>query len=208
MTASFMAWCALALLVTVAPGPDTLLVLGHTLKSGPRAGLAAAAGIISGFFWYAGLAGFGFMAILVATPSLYLAVKIAGALYLAWIGAGMLANALWGAIRPKSEHAAPPSLGAPFRQGLFTNALNPKVALFYLAALPQFIPAGPEAPARAVQLIGVHYAMGALWLAGLVFAAARAGRAIRASPITRWLEGAIGALLMGLGVRLLLDRRT
>jgi threonine/homoserine/homoserine lactone efflux protein len=203
LDASFIAWLALAALVTIAPGPDTLLVLGHAMKSGVRAGLAVTAGTISGFFWYAGLAGFGFMSILAATPALYLAVKTAGALYLAWIGAGMLL----GAFRPKPEHAAPPKLGAPFRQGLFTNAFNPKIALFYLAALPQFVPAGPDAPGHAILLIGVHYAMGAAWLSGLVFAAARAGEAIRASPVTRWIEGAIGALLIGLGMRLIFDRR-
>jgi threonine/homoserine/homoserine lactone efflux protein len=204
MDAAFFAWCALALLVTLTPGPDTLLVIGHAMKSGARAGLAAAAGIISGFVWYAALAGFGFMAVLAATPSIYLAVKVAGALYLAWIGAGMLL----GAIRPKPEESVRvPKLGAPFRQGLFTNALNPKVALFYLAALPQFIPAGPDAPARAILLIAVHYATGAVWLSGVAIASARAGRAMRASPVVRWIEGAIGALLLGLGVRLLFDRR-
>lgn len=205
MDASFLAWIALAFLVTITPGPDTLLVVGHSMRSGVRAGLAATAGIISGGVWYAGLAAFGFMAVLAATPALYLVVKIAGAAYLAWVGAGMF----WGAIRPKLEQSPgkAPKLGAPYRQGLLTNTLNPKVALFYLAALPQFIPAGPEAPFRAVFLIGVHYAIGAAWLAGVAVASARAGRAMRASPVTRWIEGTIGALLMGLGARLLLERR-
>ncbi|MBL8551528.1 MAG: LysE family translocator [Hyphomonadaceae bacterium] len=212
MDASLLTWLALCLLVTITPGPDTLLVVGHAMRS-LRAGLAATAGIASGFVWYAGLAGFGFMAVLAAIPALYVGVKIAGAAYLAWIGVGMLVKALWGAIRPKPDDAdAPPTTfaalgGAPYRQGLLTNAFNPKIALFYLAALPQFVPAGPSAPAHAAALIGAHYLMGAVWLAGVAFAAARAGRAMKASPVMRWVEGAIGAMLLGLGVRLLLDRR-
>ncbi|MGE0046754.1 MAG: LysE family translocator [Hyphomonadaceae bacterium] len=200
--ASLLAWTTLAILVTVTPGPDTLLVVGHSLKSGARAGLSAAAGIIAGFFWYAALAYFGLMALLSATPWLYMAVKIAGALYLAFIGAQMI----FGAIRPSTEEKTIP-LGAPFRQGLLTNALNPKVALFYLAALPQFVPAGPDAPARAVLLIAIHYATGAVWLGGIAVAAARAGAGIRRSALYRWIEGIIGAALIGLAARLAFERR-
>lgn len=201
--AAILTWAGLALLVTVTPGPDTMLVIGHALKGGARAGLAAAGGIAAGFVWYAALAWFGFMAILAASPFLYTLVKIAGALYLAWIGVQMIA----GAIRPKPDEQGKVALGAPFRQGLLTNALNPKVALFYLAALPQFLPAGPEAPARAVLLIGVHYALGAAWLSFVAVSSARAGRVLGASPLMRGIEGLVGAALIGLGARLLFERR-
>lgn len=203
LDAAFLTWAGLALLVTLTPGPDTMLVVGHALRGGARAGLAATLGIAAGFVWYAALAWFGFMAILAASPLVYNFVKIAGALYLAWIGAQLI----MGALRPRPDEGGRVALGAPFRQGLLTNALNPKVALFYLAALPQFLPAGPEAPARAVLLIGVHYALGAAWLSLVALSSARAGRALGASPLMRWMEGLVGAALIGLGARLLFERR-
>ncbi|MBI1186775.1 MAG: LysE family translocator [Alphaproteobacteria bacterium] len=203
MHAEIWAWTALAALVTITPGPDTLLVAGHAIGRGVRAGLAAGAGIVAGFFWYAALALFGFMALLAASPIVFMIVKIAGALYLAWIGAQML----FGAFRPSTEEEKPAPLGAPFRQGFLSNALNPKVALFYLAALPHFIGTGSEAPLRAALLIGIHYAMSAVWLGAVALVAAGAGRAARTSALYRWINGAIGAALVGIGARLAFERR-
>lgn len=202
MDASLLAWIALAFLLTITPGPDTLLVVGHAMKNGVRAGLAAVAGICAGFLWYAALAGFGFIAILAASPAVFTILKVAGALYLAWIGVAMIA----GATRPPTEEK-PVRLGAPFRQGLLTNALNPKIGLFYLAVLPQFVGAEAGAPLRAVALVAIHYVIGGLWLAGVALAAARAGVAVRRTRAYRWLEGLLGAAFIGLGVRLLLERR-
>src|SRR5262245_22001974 len=115
---------------------------------------------------------------------------------------------LWGAARggEGGSHAAP-SLGAPFRQGLVTNVLNPKVTVFYLAVLPQFVGAGPDAGARGALLICIHYAIGALWLSALVFAAGRVRGAVARSTAWRWLEGALGAGLIALAGRLALERR-
>ena len=152
-----LTWSALALVASISPGPDTLVVAGHAARNGLRAGLAAAAGIVAGGLWYMLLFGFGFLRLLNAWPMLFLIVKICGALYLAFLGVKLLI----GAVKAETRHPEKPlDLSAPFRQALLTNALNPKVALFYLAVLPQFVGSGPNAPAFGVLLIAIHYAIG------------------------------------------------
>ncbi len=265
-------WSAMALAVTLAPGPDTMLVAGHAAKSGARAGLAATAGIVAGGMWYMALCGFGYLSIVSASPPLYLAVKIAGAAYLLFIGIQMIRGAFRlppsakGCVSPQTRNArtASPSpagrgdrgegpnlarevvpgplqdpsphprplsqgergvargaglfprrvlshagegrLGAPFRQGLLTNVLNPKVAIFYLAALPQFVGQGPDAPAMGMLLIAIHYVIGALWLSLVALGAARAGEGLKKRGAVRWLEGAIGVFFVGLAGRLAIER--
>lgn len=200
--AALLAWSALALAVTLTPGPDTLLVASHSARGGLRAGLAAVAGIMTGVCWYAALIGFGALGVLVAVPMVFLAVKIAGALYLAWIGAGMV----WRALKAMTDTAPAPQLRKPYAQGFFTNALNPKVALFYLAALPQFA-SGPNAPLIGVILVAIHTAFGLIWLSFIAIAASRARRIALNSAFVRWLEGALGAFFLGVAGRLALTQR-
>ena len=202
---SILAWTALATAVALSPGPDTLLVAGNAVRGGWRAGLQTIAGNCVGGMIYAALFGFGLMSVLAASAPLYLAVKIAGAAYLALIGAQML----WGAIRRSATvvQEKPPMAGSPFRQGLLTNALNPKVAVFYLAALPQFAGHGADAPLKGVLLIAIHYAIGAAWMSVVAVAAGRAGAAFRSSAAMRWLEGIAGVFLLGVAGRLVVERR-
>ena len=234
LDSSILAWTALAAAVALSPGPDTLLVAGNSVRRGRAAGLKTVAGVAAGGVFYAALCGFGFMSVLVASRPLYLAVKIAGAVYLAVIGVQMV----WSALRkPPSQPSAvlPPKgedrgsaltldspplgegdhaqrggrglAGAPFRQGLLTNVLNPKVAVFYLAALPQFVGHGPDAPLKGVLLIAIHYAIGAAWLSAIALGAGRAGEALRTSAALRWLEGIAGVFLLGVAGRLAVERR-
>lgn len=202
---AILAWSALALIVTLTPGPDTLLVAAHGARGGARAGMAAVAGIMTGAVWYGSLIAFGALSILVAVPSLFLTVKIAGALYLAWLGAGLI----WSAWRGR-QHTAPMQpldLTQPFAQGFFTNALNPKVALFYLAALPQFAGSGADAPLVGLALLGIHAVLGFVWLSVVAFAAARARRFAWKNSVVRWLEGAAGVFFVGVAGRLALAQR-
>jgi threonine/homoserine/homoserine lactone efflux protein len=213
MDTGILAWTLLALAVTLSPGPDTFLVLGSAMRGGTRAGLAATAGIVSGFFFYAALCGFGFLSLLVASPLLHDVVQIAGALYLTWIGIGMLRNALWrqpadgDAPADKTITARRTGIGAAFRHGLLSNALNPKIAVFYLAALPQFAGNGPDAPMTGVLLILIHYVLGGLWLSSLAVAGGRAGHQMRGGNLFRWLNGVIGVSLIGLAARMAWERR-
>jgi threonine/homoserine/homoserine lactone efflux protein len=196
--AALLAWSALALAVTLSPGPDTLLVASHAARGGLRAGLLAVAGVAAGGAYYAALFGFGLLSILVAVPALFMAVKIAGALYLAWLGVQLLWRAVKGGVQGGGARVA---LQRPFSQALLTNALNPKVALFYLAALPQFA-SGPSAPVIGAMLIGIHAFFGAAWLSLIAFAASNARQFAWNSTFVRWLEGAVGALFVGLAGRL------
>jgi threonine/homoserine/homoserine lactone efflux protein len=201
---ALLAWSALALIVTLTPGPDTLLVASHGARGGFRAGMAAVAGIMTGVVWYGSLIAFGALSILVAVPALFFAVKIAGALYLAWLGAGMIWSAWKG--RRGEENAKLPDLKAPYAQGFFTNALNPKVALFYLAALPQFA-SGANAPLIGVMLLGIHAVFGFVWLSFIAFAASRARTIAWNSGVVRWLEGAVGAFFLAVAGRLVVAQR-
>jgi len=198
-----LAWSALALAASLSPGPDTLLVAGHAARNGLRAGLAAVAGIVTGGLWYMALFGFGLLRLLNASPTLFLVVKTGGALYLAWLGIKLLLGALR---RQPATQQHPVRLSAPYRQGFITNALNPKVALFYLAALPQFVGTAPHAPLFGIVLIAIHYAIGGAWLSAVAVGAAKTGGTIRNSNFMRWIEGMLGAAFIGLAGKLAVSR--
>lgn len=201
---ALLAWTALALAATMSPGPDTVLVVSHAARSGFRAGLAAAAGIVAGGVFYALLIGFGALKFLVAIPVLFIAVKIVGAIYLAWLGVGLIWRAWRGHV--DSAAAVPIALHKPFMQAFLTNALNPKVALFYLAVLPQFA-SGPDAPLIGVLLIAIHYATAAIWMPLLAYLASRARTFAWNSALLRWLEGVIGVFFLGVAGKLALTER-
>ena len=204
MTMNLLAtWSVVAILATLSPGPDLLIVTTSAARHGTRAGLAAAAGIAVGGVWYAALCGFGFLSLLNASPLLYLIARSVGAAYLAWLGLRLLA----GAVRPAPDVVGGPlTSGAPFRQGLLTNIFNPKVAVFYLAILPQFVGIGPDAPLLGVALIGIHYAIAAVWFSVIAVVAGRAGHRVVRSPVVRWVEGVLGAAFVGFAGRLAISR--
>src|SRR5262249_45606347 len=152
---------------------DTALVATNAARRGVGAGLGAVAGIVCGGVVYTALFGFGLLRLIAATPLLFLVVKIVGAIYLAFLGVQLIASALQ---KDPGQPAPTPFIGGgahPWRQGFLCNVLNPKVALFFLAALPQFVQAGPEAPFVGALLIAISYAIGAVWLSGIAFAASR-----------------------------------
>lgn len=201
---SLLAWTLLSVGLVLTPGPDTMLVAGHAARGGVRAGLAAVSGVVLGGLWYMALCGFGFLSVLSIFPALFTVVKAAGAIYLAWLGFKLIR----GAIQPAPATAEAPALGKPFWQGLLTTALNPKVALFFLAILPQFVGTGADAPLKGALLIAVPYVLGGFWLTGIVFVAARAGRAAKQSSAMRWIEGVLGVAFIGLAGRLALARNS
>ncbi|GAA0582065.1 LysE family translocator [Craurococcus roseus] len=204
---AYLAACAVLILT---PGPDMLFVIAQTLRGGAARGWAAALGIFVGTFGHVALAAIGLAAVLAASPGLFLAVRVAGAAYLIWLGVNCLRAALrtdGGAAAPDTAvGGAPLGRGAAFRQGMATNLLNPKVALFFLAFLPQFV-APDRAPAwLQMLLLGPLLPLFALPFFGALIAAA--GRAASAlARVRRWLDAAAGAVFVGLGVRVLLAPR-
>ena len=188
------------LVLNATPGVDMLLTVGRTLAGGTRAGLAAAAGITAGSVLHVLAAAFGLAALLAVSSAAFMAIKWAGAAYLLWLAAGML-RAAWrpGPVdRQPAEAASVASsalLRVDFRRGLLTNVLNPKVALFVLAFLPQFIAA--EAPHKSLAFLvlgGLMVAQGALFLVVLVAVSARLRRMGHSPTLARSLN-ALGATL-------------
>ncbi len=193
------------LILVVTPGPDMAFVLGQALSGGARRGWAATAGVYAGVGVHILLAALGVAALVAANPALFTALRIAGAIYLLWLGA----QAIRAALRcPGADSADPPpgiSLSAAFRQGFVTNLLNPKVGLFFLAFVPLFVDPGRSPAWVQMLILGPLLPAIALPLYALLIpAAARIAGRLRASSAGRWLDGVAGTLFVGLGVRMLL----
>lgn len=202
-------FAAAVLVLNATPGVDFLLTVSRTLQGGARAGVAAVAGINAGCVVHALMAAFGLAALLSVHPGAFRAIQWAGAAYLAWLGWGMLRQAA----RPQppaaeiSGEPLPRSWWADFRAGLLTNVLNPKVALFFLAFLPQFVPAGSPHKTVSFLLLGAWFVLqGGLFSLILVALAARLARAGATRSAKRWLNALGGALFVALALRLMGER--
>ncbi|MCX7272126.1 MAG: LysE family translocator [Burkholderiales bacterium] len=206
---------AAGLALNITPGQDTVYIVGRSAAAGLPAGIAAALGVSAGCLFHVGAAVLGVSALLASSAALFDALKLAGAAYLAWIAIGML-RAAWRARRepvmapaasPDQSCAATPIGFWPvLRQGALTNLLNPKVALFFLAFLPPFVSPSAAHPALAMAVLGLTFCLTAtLWGLFIAWSTARlTGR--RGAPGRRgaWLQGAGGALLLWLALRLAL----
>jgi threonine/homoserine/homoserine lactone efflux protein len=193
------------LVVNATPGVDMAFTLVSTLRGGIRDGLAAAAGICAGCGVHTLAAAFGLAALMAASATAFSVVKWAGAAYLAWLAIGMLRTGLTAtaAAPAGSSAAATAGSAALFRQGFLTNVTNPKVALFFLALLPQFIDAGALAKTAAFLFLGAWFvAQGFVFLALFVALVAPLRRWQPRPAVTRGLHLAGGGLFAWLAVRL------
>ncbi len=202
------------LVLNATPGVDFLLTVSRTLQGGVRAGVAAALGICTGGAVHALAAAFGLAALLALVPGAFVLVQWAGAAYLVWLGLGLLRQAWRGraAAAPAPVPRAARAWWAEFRTGLLTNVLNPKVAFFFLAFLPPFVPAATSSRTVSFLLLGAWFvAQSTLFLLGLVLAAAqlrRVGLLVNGGG-GRWARGAQtlgGVLFVGLAWRALKER--
>jgi threonine/homoserine/homoserine lactone efflux protein len=192
---------AAGLLLNLTPGQDTLFILGRSLTGGLRAGVAAACGIAVGSLGHTLAASVGLSMILATSAQAFTLVKLAGAAYLVYLGARLLLT------RPAAAAAAPSahtSARAAFLQGILTNLLNPKVALFFLAFLPQFIDPTAGARSSAFLALGATFiTTGLAWCLVLAAAAARLQAFFQRNPSVRTLiDRAVGGLFLVLGARL------
>jgi len=180
------------------------------MAGGRRAGLATAAGVALGQATWTLLTSAGVVALLVAFEPGFTALRLIGGAYLCVLGV----QALWAALRPRDGTGSiAPQKSAPlrpmiaFRRGLISNLSNPKMVAFFPSLLPQFIPADHSAP-WLLPLLGVVFsAMTLLWLSGYTLVIVRIGHYLQRSVIRRAMEGVLGAVLIGLGARLALERR-
>ncbi len=194
------------ILLNLTPGQDTLYIVGRSVSQGRRAGLLSVLGIVSGSVIHTLAAAFGLSAILATSAQAFVLVKLAGAAYLGYLGIRMIVE------RPASvgtaAEFAPEQPWAVYRAGLFTNVLNPKVALFFLAFLPQFV--SPMAESRILSFLflgGVFIFNGTLWCLVLVWGASAMSRRLRRrSSYGALLKRATGAVFVGLGVRLAVSK--
>ena len=198
------------LLLNFTPGPDSLLVMTRSATQGWRAGSAAAFGICAGTFVHIFAAALGLSALLATSSLAFAAVKYAGAAYLLYVGLTMLFGKRSKAAQPEAASSGA-LLPFPkiFLQGFLTNVLNPKVALFFLAFVPQFI--SPQSPdkAAAFVLLGIIFnTTGTAWCHVLALTTAFASRRLRTSErVAEWLNRAIGAVFVSFGIRLALSQR-
>ena len=205
--AQLLIFIAAGWLLNLTPGPDVLYIVSQAVRSGVRAGVVAALGIVSGCFVHVFAAALGVGALLATSVTAFLLLKWAGAAYLVWMGFRLLlARPVAGVVSPFTGWVTPlpANLWRIYRRGFLTNVLNPKVALFFLAFVPQFI--APDAPDKVAVflLLGLLFNINSLpinfgyaWLAG--WASHRMSAASRAR---RWLDRAAGVMFIGFGLRL------
>ncbi|MET0678708.1 MAG: LysE family translocator [Bradyrhizobium sp.] len=190
------------LLLNITPGPDTAYIIGRSIQFGWRGGAAAALGISAGCLVHVFGAAIGLSALLMASSAAFSVLKWAGAAYLLFTGVQMLMSRS----RPPAEPdpaGGETSLARVFWQGALTNALNPKVALFFLAFLPQFVAAESTHKTLAFLVLGLIFiTSGTVWcLCIAAFAAKAAGRIRRSSGAVAWVNRALGGLFVYLGIR-------
>jgi threonine/homoserine/homoserine lactone efflux protein len=190
------------LLLNITPGPDTLYILGRSASQGWRGGAVAALGIGAGLFVHTFAAAVGLSALLAASATAFTILKWAGAAYLVYVGVSLLRASP--ALRQPVPAPHAVKMKSVFLQGFLTNVLNPKVALFFLAFLPQFVDPGASNKALAFLFLGFVFIFnGTLWNLFIVWSAARAARSInRSGRCARWLNRVVGATFIYLGIRL------
>ncbi|HET9472726.1 MAG TPA: LysE family translocator [Steroidobacteraceae bacterium] len=197
-----------AVILVITPGQDTFFILGRSLASGRAAGIAAALGITAGSIIHTFLAALGLSALLATSPYAFMAVKFAGAAYLIYIGVRALLTrdaGLPGAERQVSGDGR----WSAFRQGIVSNLLNPKVALFFLALMPQFIAANSTHKVAAFLLLGLSFvALGVIWCLVLAIGAAGLrGAFLRRPSMASMLNKVAGTMFIALGLRLATARQ-
>lgn len=198
---------ATSLILIITPGQDMLLVMSRSISQGWRAGVATAAGVSTGLLGHTVLAALGLGAVLSASHLLFAAIKLVGAAYLIYLGINLLRS------RPDDLAIGglpPTSLGKTFLQGAVSNISNPKITVFYFAYLPQFIPAGESHPTLQLLMLGIAFAALTFVVKGPVgYGAGMLSGWLRARPkIVGWINRFSGLVLVGLGLRLALERRS
>ena len=199
-------------LLNITPGPDMAFFGSRTASQGAKSGLAALAGICTGCLVHTAAAAFGLSAILLASANAFLVVKLIGAAYLVYVGVTML----WDSLNQKSSGSLALDNTMPatrhrkiFWQGFLTNVLNPKVAIFFLAFLPQFISADSPNKAAAFLVLGVLFIVNSCFVTlPLIWFIASARERLQANAkIGLWLNRMCGALFVGVGIKLAFTER-
>jgi threonine/homoserine/homoserine lactone efflux protein len=193
-------------LLNITPGPDTLYIVGRSSTQGWRAGAVAALGIGAGTLVHISAAGLGLSAILAASATAFTAVKIVGAGYLLYVGISLIRSAGASQSSPSPAVVRAASTRSIFVQGFLTNVLNPKVALFFLAFLPQFVAADASSKPLAFLFLGAVFDFnGTLWNLFIAWSTARLSSRLAPSvAFKRWFNRCVGSMFVFIGIRLAL----
>lgn len=207
---NLVAFLGISILVIASPGQDTALTIRNTLVGGRGGGIATAFGVVSGLATWTVATSAGLAALLVASQPLFLAVRLAGAAYLVFLGLQALRAALF----TKAERRKPAGASTTrlrrvvaYRQGLISNLSNPKIVVFFLSLLPQFVDRGQEPFGRLLLLGLIFCSITLAWLTLYALVVARVGDFLRRDRVRRALEATTGLVLVGLGLRLATERR-
>lgn len=203
---ALLAFAVAAGLLTITPGLDTALVLRTAAVEGPKRAALAGLGIVGGCLAWGAAVALGLGALLDASRLAFQVLKWAGAAYLVWLGVNLI-------LKPRDRFdagrgAAPAGDGlAWMRRGFLTNLLNPKVGVFYVSFLPQFLPEGVAAAPFIFLLAVLHGVMGLAWFAALIAATRPIAGALQKPAVVRWLDRLTGGVFLAFGLRLALERR-
>ena len=200
-------------LLNVTPGPDTAYIVGRSVAQGRGAGIVSALGISAGCIVHTLACAFGLTAILAASATAFTVIKIAGAIYLIYLGVRLVFakpdDADAAREQQASEKAAPKSLRQLFAQGFVTNVLNPKVVLFFVSFFPQFVAADSQHKALAFLTLGIVFiAMSTVWNSFVAWIAGSVTeRFAGKSGVKKWLDRGVGSAFVGLGIKLATSHR-
>jgi threonine/homoserine/homoserine lactone efflux protein len=202
--ASLVAFVAAASLLTIAPGLDTALVLRTAATRGSRSAALAGLGIATGCFGWAALVALGLGALLAASQLAYTALRWVGAAYLVWTGYKMLRHPRASFLPATAAHD---DHGVAFTTGLLTNLLNPKVGVFYVSFLPQFVPDGVAVAPYILLLGAIHAALGLAWFTSLILATRPLANFLRRPRVVQSCDRLTGGMFIAFGVGLALQSR-
>ncbi|MEX5351350.1 LysE family translocator [Pseudomonas juntendi] len=201
---NLIAFTFAATLLTVTPGLDTALILRTATVENRAQALRAALGINAGCLLWGAAVAFGLGALIAVSELAYNLLKYCGAAYLSFLGLNML-------LRPRQALSPGRAQGGPgtnwFLKGMLGNLLNPKVGIFYVSFLPQFIPHGQPLVAWTFGLVGIHVMLGLLWAIFLIAATQPLAAALRRGPVIKWMDRATGLVFVAFAARLALSRR-
>lgn len=203
---NFEAFIVAITILTLTPGLDTALVIRNTTRGGFQDGAVTSLGICLGLFVHATFSALGISVVLTQSAELFSVVKAIGAAYLIWLGLSSLRSL---------KHASSMTVEQPalykasskrsLREGFLSNVLNPKTAVFYLAFLPQFINPEYSPFAQSMLMAAIHFVIAMLWQCGLSGMLNSATSLLKSAKFTRWMEATTGVVLIGLGVKLLIE---
>ncbi|MBG0753507.1 MULTISPECIES: LysE family translocator [Pectobacterium] len=205
LTESLIAFTFAATILTLTPGLDTALILRTATVEGSKKAFHAAFGIQVGCLIWGAMVAFGLGTLIAASELAYNILKWCGAAYLCWLGLQML-------LKPRTELVMATSQDAPkhqnwFLRGMLGNVLNPKIGVFYVSFLPQFIPAGHSVVLWTYLLVLIHVVIGTLWSSTLIAATRPLSRFLRRGAVVKWMDRTTGVLFLAFAARLALSRR-